>query len=258
MFEGSFKRNFNRSAATLFGFGALYGVFWWSYLRFPLFHQRYIQGEDRLVEWVTFAGFLLASLFCGCLIPLRRAIPRLGFVYLMGLMLFFFVCAGEELSWGQRQLGFETPAAIKETNVQGEFNIHNMDLRYLSPSDAIMLIKVFGWIAPLLLLPWVWRRESRLAGYVAPPWLIGPFLFADAINYTAGYLIPRMTPVMGSPEVATRDIPRLIDELREFYWGLCVLLAAWSLYRHWKNRPGASDRPVNSPRCPQNSSSPEF
>ncbi len=38
----------------------------------------------------------------------------------------FFMLFGEEISWGQRLLGFETPEAFKEINVQDEFNLHNL------------------------------------------------------------------------------------------------------------------------------------
>lgn len=35
-------------------------------------------------------------------------------------------CAGEEISWGQRILGFETPDALREVNRQDEFTLHNV------------------------------------------------------------------------------------------------------------------------------------
>ncbi|WP_149276831.1 hypothetical protein [Pareuzebyella sediminis] len=40
-------------------------------------------------------------------------------------LIVFFVF-GEEISWEQRILNFETPIAIEELNVQGEFNLHKM------------------------------------------------------------------------------------------------------------------------------------
>ncbi len=47
------------------------------------------------------------------------------FFLLLGLM--FLVCFGEEISWGQRIVGYETPQAIQARNMQNEFNIHNLD-----------------------------------------------------------------------------------------------------------------------------------
>jgi hypothetical protein len=56
------------------------------------------------------------------LVRARRSVPLLGFAIL------FFVAFGEEISWGQRVLGFQTPAVLNELNRQGEINIHNLDV----------------------------------------------------------------------------------------------------------------------------------
>ena len=47
--------------------------------------------------------------------------------FLLLALLFVFLC-GEEISWGQRILGFDTPENIKERNMQDEFNLHNLDI----------------------------------------------------------------------------------------------------------------------------------
>lgn len=39
-----------------------------------------------------------------------------------------FIGAGEEISWGQAFFDFHTPAELKKVNVQGEFNIHNIEI----------------------------------------------------------------------------------------------------------------------------------
>jgi len=46
-------------------------------------------------------------------------------VYL-GLAGLFFFGAGEEISWGQRIFGIETPQVLSELNKQDEFNFHNL------------------------------------------------------------------------------------------------------------------------------------
>ncbi|MCB1121119.1 MAG: hypothetical protein KJT03_06205 [Verrucomicrobiae bacterium] len=53
-----------------------------------------------------------------CLIK-RTLFVCFGILFLFG--------AGEEISWGQRIFGFETPPAIREINGQDEFNVHNID-----------------------------------------------------------------------------------------------------------------------------------
>lgn len=57
------------------------------------------------------------------------------FFLLLGLL--FFVLLGEEISWGQRIFGFETPEGIKEKNVQDEFNFHNLELFHLRNEEKV-------------------------------------------------------------------------------------------------------------------------
>ncbi len=46
---------------------------------------------------------------------------------MLGYALLFLVVGGEEISWGQRIIGMQTPDALKELNVQKETNLHNID-----------------------------------------------------------------------------------------------------------------------------------
>jgi hypothetical protein len=57
------------------------------------------------------------------------------FFLLLGLL--FFVLLGEEISWGQRILGFETPKGIEERNIQDEFNFHNLDFFHLRNEERV-------------------------------------------------------------------------------------------------------------------------
>lgn len=54
-----------------------------------------------------------------------RSTRRNVFIVLLAIVL--FVGAGEELSWGQHLLGFETPESVAKHNRQGEFNLHNLN-----------------------------------------------------------------------------------------------------------------------------------
>jgi hypothetical protein len=46
----------------------------------------------------------------------------------LGLALLFFFGAGEEISWGQRIFGFETPETLAQVNKQDELNLHNLSV----------------------------------------------------------------------------------------------------------------------------------
>jgi len=84
--------------------------------------------EGVFVEPLS-ALFLLAgsAVFCWLIFKFRRRPfhnKRWIIAGLVCLALIFFVIAMEEISWFQRAIGFETPESF-ESNLQGEFNIHN-------------------------------------------------------------------------------------------------------------------------------------
>ena len=90
--------------------------------------------EDGLFEYATAICFGVA----GVLLLVRFASSRAGndlflfrtrrnvFLLLLGLV--FVLGCGEEISWGQRLVGYETPDSIAQVNLQGETNIHNLTI----------------------------------------------------------------------------------------------------------------------------------
>ena len=55
-------------------------------------------------------------------------------IWFLLLALLFFFGGGEEISWGQRIFGWDTPQAFEQANIQRETNIHN--LKIFNRSDA--------------------------------------------------------------------------------------------------------------------------
>ena len=104
--------------------------------------------EDGLVEWLTFAVILFMSAFSfvmsydfGRSRPARgakRVWLLLGFLFLFGAM--------EEISWGQRVLGIESPEWFIRNNKQGETNLHNLIVYGVSVNKL-----VFGKILSILI-----------------------------------------------------------------------------------------------------------
>jgi len=78
--------------------------------------------EDHFFEWATFFCLFAASFICFALFVKTRNI------FLILLSVLFFFGAGEEISWGQRIIGFKAPKVIEMHNVQHEFTIHNLDV----------------------------------------------------------------------------------------------------------------------------------
>lgn len=112
-----------------------------------------ICSEDRLVEYLTFAAYFLASLISFFLIwkirkskidDSQKKILCLLFL-LAGLAL--FAIAGEEISWGQRILNIKVPDVIAKSNTQGELNIHNNGSIFPFVYCAYGIINLYGLLS---------------------------------------------------------------------------------------------------------------
>ena len=133
--------------------------------------------EDEFLEWATFWGFVVAAgiYFASAWhqFKLSRQLPW----FVFGLALFCFLVAMEEISWGQRLLGYRAPDFFLEQNYQQELNLHNVvdtSLRKL-----VMKIILLGYgviLSAANLWPPVTRIFARLRIVTPSPWLIVSFL----------------------------------------------------------------------------------
>ena len=82
--------------------------------------------EDGPIEYAGFACFLAASALAFVAASRIRQ-DRRAALAAVALGAVLFVAAGEEISWGQRLLDVETPAALVDRNRQDELNLHNID-----------------------------------------------------------------------------------------------------------------------------------
>lgn len=125
-----------------------------------------VSQEDGPVEWATVWAFVLAAAA-----HLGIAASRRGLATLYGLSLaaFCIFVAGEEISWGQRLFGYQSPEYFLAHNEQQELTLHNTvddGTRKLVLQAALL---GYGLVLPLLVR---WDRLRPLAerlGVVAPP-----------------------------------------------------------------------------------------
>ncbi len=148
-------------------------------LRFHKDAYRFLLIEDGPVEWAQFACFAIA-----CYAAIGIATLRLsdghriqGFLF-AGLAAATFFLAGEEIAWGQRLLGLETPEAWAEINLQQEITIHNVG-GILDVLNVVMLvIGLTGFLMAVygrrLRLERFWDRADTL--FVPPAFLAPSFL----------------------------------------------------------------------------------
>jgi len=150
-----------------------------------LAHERWfdwITDEDRAVEWVQTLVLLLA--FCVYAILARRhwKVGRRVTALLSTFVAIGAVAiAGEEISWGQRILGWATPALLDAINYQGEANIHNIGAIATTSRLVQFSAAGYGVLVPLLaLLPRIPKRVRD--SYFVPPvtlasFFLGPFAY---------------------------------------------------------------------------------
>lgn len=83
--------------------------------------------EDGFVESVTVLVLLATMVVCIRRILLLRGERSSLFLSVTALLAALcFFGAGEEISWGQRIFGLETPEFFEENNAQGEIGLHNL------------------------------------------------------------------------------------------------------------------------------------
>jgi hypothetical protein len=152
---------------------------------FKLFPRLYtfLIAEDRLVEWGTAIAYLVAAGFAISLVLHFRRHQEWIYVLLYGVLAAgMFVIAMEEISWGQRQLGIETPPTIAELNYKKELNVHNMG----TPSwahRAFMVVVFYGSFSRLMATPWLIKRFPKFVDLVTPPYVLFLFFFVPFLYY---------------------------------------------------------------------------
>jgi hypothetical protein len=143
-----------------------------------------IAQEDGTVEWATFLAFTMAAAWL--VVVVRKQSPSWWFKGACVLLAAFcVVVAGEEISWGQRLIGFKPPDVFLERNFQQELNLHNVlmhegGLGFKLESKHLVIAIVLGFAVAWPLLVGKarvlgWRVERlKVFGPLAPPFPLAP------------------------------------------------------------------------------------
>ncbi len=161
---------------------------------FPGVYPTSIMEEDGLIEYATAFVFLICSVLSGYLViklPERRK-KIIHFILCLG----FFLCFGEEISWGQRILDFDTPDAVQAINVQGEFNIHN-SFGYLADHVFIAGVFIYGGILPIIAScsPFSAKLVDLTGLPIASLGLAIGFVLASLLHNWTVYVVLPWTPI---------------------------------------------------------------
>lgn len=187
----------------------------------------HLRREDGLIEnlgaffFLTASVLFFASYFQSSGWDKDTIAPRSkkNISYLL-LAVLFFVGFGEEISWGQRIIGWETPPYLKEINRQKETTFHNIEIFnskifYKGGADNVerpflsILLDVqtwffLFWFFYCLVLPLTNRYSARLREYFSgrrvplPPLWIGFLLLINFLIFVspliAYYLLDSKVP----------------------------------------------------------------
>lgn len=139
----------------------------------------YLLSEDRILE-MTQAVFYATSFFVGIATTLnmRKAAHHSSSLILMAFSAGMLLLAMEEISWGQRIIGFQTPAFIAAHNSQMEFNFHNIRPIHNTLNYFYLLFTLLAALACLSRAP-LERRYGWPICHLLPEWhYAGYFLVA--------------------------------------------------------------------------------
>lgn len=207
----------------------------------------FLAKEGSIFETLGAIGFLLTSLFLFYLFIKSSPGNNLFFfktkknLFFLSLGLLFFIGFGEEISWGQRIFNFQTPAAVKEANMQNELNIHNLNIFHGKTetgqkksflNNLLEFERLFSlfWFSFCILIPigfkynkriWFLLKEINLP--IVPIFLGSLFL----INYLFSKLVEASTKV---------DLHHYIVEIKESNFSILFLAMSVYFFQYHRNR----------------------
>jgi len=191
-----------------------------------LYH--FLIDEDHVIEWSQFVAILAASLIFARVAWLTLQAGRRGLAILFVLVAVgAFVVAGEEISWGQRILGFLTPDALKDVNHQGEANVHNISTLQPVFNLGELLVGLYGFGVPLLWANSSVRNRLRLDRLRVDPLLIPPLCLATLFFLPFAYRAFRaiFLPAAGERITEFGELPELTLYLGILVMALVILRA---------------------------------
>ncbi len=157
----------------------------------PDFFSLVFAVEDGPVEYGTALFLLVAS---GVMARHAASLWRQGrrgaavMTGIYGLM--FFMAAGEEVSWGQRIIGWESGEFFQQHNKQDETNLHNLMI-----GDVHLTKSLFGPVLTICILlylvglPLIYPKGGRIAALVDAMAIPVPWLKHAAIALVASLII---------------------------------------------------------------------
>lgn len=127
---------------------------------FDIQAYRLLIQEDGIIEYGSSLFWLLAALALLASVIRAKTGGKVYNVWILPhvlLILFFIVCGGEEISWGQRIFSLDTPDFLKAVNVQNEITLHNIGSISVFSNAFFLLTLIF-----FLCIPYIRAKNTDL------------------------------------------------------------------------------------------------
>lgn len=148
-------------------------------------------AEDSWAEYFQFFSYLTAGFVLVASAHRARTGQRVVRVALALCGIALMLVAAEEISWGQRILGIDTPESYQQINFQNELTLHNLDAVQGYLHYAYMVIGLaggLGWLLARALRRVAW--VERLRPWLPKWYLMGYFLPVFGFYFAHDYLRP--------------------------------------------------------------------
>ncbi len=172
------------------------------YYFFPVAYLHLI-FEDSVGENVTAIGYLIAAAVMVFALVQNRNKSK---IFTVLIALFFIFMGLEEISYGQRIFGFETPENMYLVNAQREFNFHN--LSFVANLNIALTWAIILWV---FLLPVLIRKNELIRNLVK--------------QFDVPIVQSTVTPLFAVPmffHIIIRLLP-VIDEIKESYFAIAFI-----------------------------------
>jgi hypothetical protein len=166
--------------------------------------------EDGPIEYLTAFSFAIAAIafaIAAVRTPVLRQ-PPWGRLMTIGWALLMFLAAGEEISWGQRIFGIETPEFMSKINAQDETTLHNISAvnEFMGGTYRWMTIYLLltGLGIPLVATTKWGRSLFGFFRFPVSPWsysilFLGAYAFG--LYYRVWFPVPGIEPANTPTEV---------------------------------------------------------
>ncbi|BDS05313.1 hypothetical protein NT6N_03530 [Oceaniferula spumae] len=209
-----------------------------------------IGQEDGVAENIGAVSFFLTSILFFKLFLAARKTPTPkegrdlgGWYWFLALALLFFFVAGEEISWGQRIFGWATPDWMRDSNVQEETTIHNLEIfnahtkeHELKPfwQSLITMNRMFSlfWLAWCFCMPLAMAFSAKLRQLVAFFGVPIPRFFYGCL-FLATYIAAKSFVIVLQPEEL---IIEFLDEIKESFYAVIFLAVALNFVKRSKSQ----------------------